>query len=90
MTIGVHIYGHFRTATITGHTPDGDVEFWVPGSGIWRKCHETRPPSFFGIDPGTTHDAGTDIEPPAAANPSIETVGGSSFIMKLRVRYLVE
>ena len=71
--MAVQIYGKRRTATTTGHTPDGDMGLMVRGSGIWRKCYETHPPSFFGIDPGddTTHGGGVGANPPTAANPSM-------------------
>ena len=70
MTTDVNIYGQRCKATITGHTPNGDVMFSVLGSGIWRKRHEIRPPGFFGIGPSISHDADTDIDLSKEADPS--------------------
>ena len=68
MTMSVYTYGKRRSVTITWHAPNGDVEFRVPGSGVWRSWHETRPPSFFGIGPTTPLDEGADGADPSASD----------------------
>ena len=69
MAVHVFTYGQRRPATITGHTPNGDVEFKVFSSGVWRTWYETRPQSFFGIGQDTPPDETTDttVQPDADA-----------------------
>ena len=72
MKVTVFTYGQRRPATITGHASNGDVEFKVFSTGVWRTWYETRPPSFFGIGPATPPDETTD----AADQPDVDVADG--------------
>ena len=68
----VFTYGQRRPATITGHASNGDVEFKVFSTGVWRTWYETRPPSFFGIGQATPPDETTDT----ADQPDVDAADG--------------
>ena len=80
MAVHVFTYGQRRPATITGHTPNGDVEFKVSSSGVWRTWYETRPPSFFGIGQATPQDetADTADQPDADAADGLTATAAAS------------
>ena len=80
MAVHVFTYGQRRPATITGHASNGDVEFKVFSTGVWRTWYETRPPSFFGIGQTTPPDeiTGTADQPDVDAADGLTATAAAS------------